>query len=119
MRAPPPRHAIAARAVHREVRLPEHLAAPLRAGLLDREALAGRRLADREHADPVAREVLRGEGELETVAAVRLEDPVADVAGLAAVALDAGLLARGAGGCHGEGGEEREQKAPAHHVQFA
>src|SRR5262252_5855025 len=95
-RALPPRDAVAARAADRIVAAPEDGSAPARSGLLDREALARRPLAERPHADAVALEVLRRERQPEGVHAAALEDPVADVATRAAVALRARVL-RGLG----------------------
>src|SRR5204862_4193715 len=89
--------------------------APARAGLLDREALALGLLAEREDADPVAREVLLGEGQPEAVRATGLEDPVADVSARAAVALDPGLVRRRARCDGNEDRDQRKQEAPAQH----
>src|SRR5262249_49613046 len=89
--------AVAARAADRVVAVPEDRSAPARAGLLDGEALALPLLAEWAHADAVALEVLRCQRQTEAVDTAAPEDPVADVAARAAVALHARVV-RGLGG---------------------
>src|SRR5262245_51543296 len=114
LRSLAPRDAVASRAADRVVALPDDGTAPTQAGLLHGEAPASALLAEWAHAEPIAGEVLRGEGQPEAVHAAGPEDSVADVPAPAAVRLDDVSLGRVARhGCQ-EGRGERGDEYRSH-----